>query len=93
MLEKDIEGYLVQEVTKLEGKCYKFVSPGNAGVPDRIVLLPGGLIGFVECKAPGKKPRKLQEHTINILRALGFVVDYVDSKDKVRNFLGKVMLQ
>ena len=93
MLEKDIEGYLVQEVIKLEGKCYKFVSPGNAGVPDRIVLLPGGLIGFVECKAPGKKARKLQVNTIEKLRALGFIVECVDSKEKVKDFLYKVMLQ
>ena len=50
MLEKDIEKILISEIKKLGGKAYKFISPGNSGVPDRIVVLPGGKIMFVELK-------------------------------------------
>lgn len=52
MRESDIERRLVQGVKKLGGKAYKFVSPGNVGVPDRLVVLPGGVVLFVEVKAP-----------------------------------------
>ncbi|WP_407575376.1 PDDEXK family nuclease [Raoultella terrigena] len=63
------------------GIAYKFVSPGRRSVPDRIVLLPGGRIVFVECKSPGKTPRadQLREH--ERLRALGFNVVVLDNKD------------
>ena len=54
------------------GLCPKFVSPGTAGMPDRLLLLPGGRILFVEVKAPGKKPHPLQKHRHEQLRALGF---------------------
>ena len=52
MRESDIERRLVQGVKKLDGRAYKFVSPGNIGVPDRLVGLPGGVVLFVEEKAP-----------------------------------------
>ncbi|WP_088546861.1 VRR-NUC domain-containing protein [Escherichia coli] len=72
--ESLIEKHLVAEVKKAGGVAFKFVSPGHRSVPDRIVLLPGGRIVFVECKAPGKPPRadQLREH--ERLRALGFTV-------------------
>lgn len=60
MSEKDIEQRLVAAVKAAGGWCPKFISPGTAGMPDRIVLMPGGHLGFVEVKAPGQKPRKLQ---------------------------------
>ena len=50
MLEKDIEKLFRDEIKKAGGKAYKFTSPGNDGVPDRIVMLPGGHIVFVELK-------------------------------------------
>lgn len=79
--ENLIEKYLVAEVKKAGGMAYKFVSPGRRSVPDRIVLLPGGRIVFVECKAPGKPPRadQLREH--ERLRALGFSVVVLASKN------------
>ena len=58
--EKQIEQSLVKAVKNMGGIAPKFVSPGFDGMPDRIVLLPHGLMAFVEVKAPGKKPRPLQ---------------------------------
>lgn len=51
-LEKDIEQKLVRIVKAADGLCLKWVSPGCAGVPDRICILPGGKIIFVELKRP-----------------------------------------
>ena len=70
--ESLIEKHLTPAVKAAGGVAYKFVSPGRRSVPDRIVLLPGGRIVFVECKSPGKAPRadQLREH--ERLRALGF---------------------
>lgn len=81
--EKNIEQYLVKRVKELGGKAYKFVSPGNAGVPDRLVCLPGGRIIFVELKAPGKKPTALQIVKHRELQRLGFKVLVIDSKELV----------
>ena len=61
MLEKQIEAYLVKRVRALGGEAYKFVSPAQRGVADRIVCLPGGVTWFVELKAPGGKLSPLQQ--------------------------------
>ena len=91
MREKDIEKYLVREVRDvLGGRAYKFVSPGNDGVPDRLVCLPGGIAVFVELKAPGKTTRPLQDVQIERLRALGFRVEVVDSYEAVGDLLGQL---
>ena len=74
MREKDIENKLTLAVKKAGGIALKFVSPGFAGMPDRIVLLSDGLIAFAELKAPGKKPRPLQLARHRLLRSLGFKV-------------------
>ncbi|MGL9751795.1 MAG: VRR-NUC domain-containing protein [Symbiopectobacterium sp.] len=79
--ESTIEKHLVAEVKKAGGMAYKFVSPGRRSVPDRIVLLPGGRMVFVECKAPGEKPRPEQLREHERLRALGFTVVVLDSKN------------
>ena len=60
MREKTIEQHLVKAVKNSGGIAPKLVSPGFDGIPDRLVLLPGGKIGFVEVKVPGKEPRPLQ---------------------------------
>jgi len=83
MLERNIEKYLVTQVTKLGGKAYKFSSPSNRSVPDRLCCLPQGGIKFVECKATGAKPTFLQVKVITYLRSLGGEVFVVDSKEKV----------
>lgn len=87
--EKDIESYLRNKVKELGGKAYKWVSPGNAGVPDRIVCLKGRMIP-VELKAPGKKPTELQMKKHRELNKLGITVYVIDSKEKVDEFLRRL---
>lgn len=87
MKEKDIENYLRDRIKTIGGRAYKFVSPGNTGVPDRMVCLPGGRIAFVELKAPGKKPTALQERQHRLFRNLGFYVQVIDSIPGVDNFI------
>lgn len=81
MRESLIEKHLVEKVTEAGGIAYKFTSPGHRSVPDRLVLLPGGRLVFVECKAPGKKPRADQVREHERLRQLGFNVVVLDSKN------------
>ena len=79
MRESELEGRFCRLVAQAGGKAYKFVSPGNSGVPDRIVVLPGGRIGFVELKQEGGKPRKLQRFQQAELERLGCYTAVVDS--------------
>ena len=65
-IEQEAEKTLREGVKKLGGRAYKFVSPGNSGVPDRIVILPDRPPVFVELKRPGEEPRKLQKVQIRI---------------------------
>ena len=87
MREKAIEQRLVKEVRKKGGKCPKFVSPGLSGMPDRIVLMQGGRMAFVEVKAPGKKPRPQQKVRHAELRRLGFPVFLLDCPEQVPEIL------
>lgn len=83
MREKQIEQKLVKAVRAVGGICPKLVSPGMDGMPDRMALLPGGRIGFVEVKAPGQSPRPLQTHRHRQLRALGFPVFVLDDPEQI----------
>ena len=83
MRESAIERKLVTEVKKRGGLAVKFVSPGFDGVPDRLVLFHGGIVAFVELKAPGKSLRPLQELRARQLTSLGFRVYCVDSKEMI----------
>ena len=87
MREKVIEQKLVTEVKRRGGICLKFTSPGFAGVPDRLILLPGGKIAFAELKAPGEKPRKLQLARHRLLRRLGFQVFVIDETEQIGEIL------
>lgn len=87
MREKEVEAYLVKRVKDLGGKAYKWVSPGNDGVPDRIVIMPGGTVIFVELKATGGKLRPLQEAKHTELRKLKQTVFVLDDKSKVDAFI------
>ena len=81
--EKTVEQKLVQAVRAKGGVCWKFTSPSTVGVPDRVVILPGGRIGFVEVKAPGEKPRPVQAIRIEQLRGLGAVCLVLDDVSEV----------
>lgn len=87
MLEKDIEKFLVREVKKLGGLCYKWVSPGNAGVLDRIVLLPNRPVMFVELKTDRGKLSRLQELQIKKLKAITEHVYILRGLEEVREFI------
>lgn len=90
MRESMIEGKLVTEVKKRSGLAVKFVSPGLDGVPDRLVLFPGGILAFVELKAPGKALRPLQQMRARQLTALGFRVFHIDSKEMIGSVLDEI---
>ena len=78
MREKTVEAKLVKAVKSMGGLAPKFISPGLDGVPDRLVLLPGGKLAFIELKAPGKELRPLQVRRKRQLEALGFLVYCID---------------
>ena len=84
MRERDLERQLRDRLKAAGCLALKFVSPGYTGVPDRIVLIPGGRIVFVEMKAPGGKERPRQSYVQAILRRFGFTVfSGVDSAEKI----------
>ncbi|EPY07440.1 VRR-NUC domain-containing protein [Paenibacillus alvei TS-15] len=87
MRERDIEKYLREQVKAAGGKAYKWNSPGNSGVPDRIVIMPGNCITFVELKAPGKQPTKLQLVQHKRLREMDCDVRVIDSIEQVDELL------
>lgn len=87
MKEKIFEKKLIYAVKDMGGIAPKFMSPGFDGMPDRIVLLPGGRMGFVEVKAPGKVPRPLQEARHRMLRLLGFKVYVLDRAERINQIL------
>ncbi len=83
-LEKDIEKKLRLMVERHGGLCLKWVCPGWSGVPDRIILLPGGRVIFAETKRPkGGKLSKLQRWWLDMLRALGFWAVVVWNEDNI----------
>ena len=90
MRETAVEKHLAVEAKKRGGMSVKFVSPGLDGVPDRLVLLPGGKLAFVELKAPGKKMRPLQVHRAKQLIALGFRVYCADRKEMIGGILDEI---
>jgi hypothetical protein len=91
MRESTIENRLRVQVEKLGGKAPKWISPGNRGVPDRIVILPNGRTAYVELKAPGKQLDPLQEKWASTLRRLGHAVYVIDSVEAVDRFIWKVI--
>lgn len=90
VMEKCIEQALVRQAKKCGGMAVKFVSPGLDGVPDRLLLLPGGRVAFVELKAPGEKMRPLQIRRKKQLEQLGFLVYCIDSKETIGGILDEV---
>ena len=90
MREKTVETKLVKAVKSMGGLAPKFISPGLDGVPDRLVLLPGGKIAFIELKATGKKLRPLQERRKRQLEKLGFSVYCIDRADQIGGIIHEI---
>ena len=91
MREKHIEQKLVKAVKAAGGIAPKFMSPGCGGMPDRLLLLPGGRIAFAEVKAPGKAMRPLQIKRKRQLEALGFRVYCLDDAGQIGGILGEIL--
>lgn len=90
--EETIEQYLRTRAEQLGFLCYKFTSPGNNGVPDRILIGHGSTI-FIETKAPGEKPRKLQEKVIERINNHGGIAMFVDNKNDIDTILEAIIEQ
>lgn len=90
MREKNIEQKLVKAVKSAGGIAPKLTCPGFDGMPDRLVLMPEGRIGFVEVKAPGKEPRPLQVRRHEMLRSLGFKVYVLDTPEQIGGILHEI---
>ena len=90
MREKAVEQRLIKEVRSVGGMAFKFVSPGFDGMPDRLVILPEGKIGFVEVKAPGKKPRPLQVSRMEMLKQLGCRAFVLDDISEIKMILREI---
>ncbi len=90
MNEKFLEQKLIKRAAAKGGWALKLSSPGTSGVPDRLLLMPGGIAAFVEVKAPGQKPRTLQLAQMKKLKQLGFPVFVLDDADQIEAILEEV---
>ena len=90
MKERKIEEKLRKAVRQKGGLCWKFVSPGNAGVPDRIILMQKGRFAFVELKATGETMRALQEKRKRQLQSLGIKVFCLDSVEDIPKVISEI---
>ena len=89
MAEKHIELYLARQVKLHGGKSYKFASPGQRGVPDRINVWPGGVVDFVEVKQKGGRLSRLQRLEIADLESVNANVFVVWSREDVDRYIGQ----
>ena len=90
MRESEIEKALIFEVKKRGGLALKFISPGMSGVPDRLIMMKGGKLAFIELKAPGKKLRPLQIKRKRQLESLGFLVYCIYDKKQIGGVLDEI---
>ena len=91
MKESAIEAWMVRAIRSRGGLCYKWVSPGTTGVPDRIVILPGGRTIYVELKTEGGRLSEIQKHIHAELRKRGADVRTLYGLDQVKEFVEEVM--
>ena len=91
MLEKELERKFVNILRKRGCIVYKFVSPGNAGVPDRLVITPDGKVHCAELKQEGKKMRPLQVMQAMRLAKNHVKVHLVDSLEAIQTFIEEVL--
>ena len=88
--EKILEARLVREIEARGGMALKYTSQFHRGIPDRICLIPPGILTFVELKSTGQKPTKLQEHAMEKLTILGFDCLVIDTTEKLEEYLEHV---
>lgn len=93
MRESAIEALLVRAVHQAGGRCYKWVSPGNSGVPDRIVILPDSRVIFVELKTETGRTSALQDWQIGTLRGLGQAVRVLHGRREVELFIQREVMR
>lgn len=87
MLEKDIESWLNKQVNRLGGISFKFVSPNNPGVPDRIYIFPEGKVFFVELKTEFGRLSNIQKWQRERLQKMGCRFYLVKGKDQAKQFV------
>ena len=92
MNEGNVERRLKLRVKQMGGLAFKLISPGNAGVPDRLVLFKGAKVIFVELKAPGNKLRALQRKRKDQIEKMGFKVCTIDSYEKIDTLIEEMIL-
>ena len=85
--EKLLERRLQVEIKKLGGVAIKFSSAVSTAYPDRLIQLPGGITAWAEMKSTGEKPTPLQWVRIRELRALGFLVEVIDTMPGLLAFI------
>lgn len=91
MLEREIEQCMVKEVKKRGGLCYKFVSPNNPGVPDRIVITPTGRVIFVELKTEIGRLSRIQQWQRGEIQKRGADIRVIKGWDAAKAFIEEVM--
>lgn len=89
--EQFIERKLIKAVKQNKGKAIKFISPYYTGMPDRFVIFPGNKFGLAELKKPGKTPSPRQRIVHQELKALGVVVEVIDSVEAINPFIDKIL--
>lgn len=89
--EKNIEQKLVKEVKKNKGKAIKLISPYFTGMPDRMIIFPGGKLGFAELKKPGAQPSPRQRIVHKELQDLGCTVAVIDSEESIQPFIDQIL--
>lgn len=87
MREREIEKWLREQIKNLGGRALKFTSPGNDGVPDRIILLPGGKVYLIELKAIGGRLSPIQVWQQENLRRLGMDVRTITGRAEAEEFI------
>ena len=88
--ESQLEEKLCKKIKELGGMALKFISPGRAGVPDRIILMPCRKIYFVEMKSLRGEINPIQEYVVEKFKNLGFEVKILNSDEKIKNFLQEI---
>ena len=91
--EKVLEAELRERCKALGWMCIKLTSQYQRGLPDRLILMPGGRVCFAEIKTTGKKPTALQRVTHERLRALGYRVEVVDTTESLDNLIVELLYE